>query len=711
MNTFSRLTLTVLGCVALAAVPVTAFAAVASGFAVETVASGLNLPTAFLYTPDGEMLVAEKDGVVRLVENGVVRSTPVLTIQNVNTYADHGLIGIAYDETQHYLYALFTYENNPANPIGPKTGRLSRYTLDPTHTAIPGSEVVILGTVVGDALAPSCQSFPIGTDCIPSDEPSHSVADLGFGPDGKLYVSIGDGASFDVVDPLALRSQNLDMLSGKVLRINPDGSAPSDNPFYTGNANDNRSKVYAYGFRNPFRFSFRPTNQALIVGDVGWYTAEELNVITPGGNYGWPCHEGFNQAPGYNCVAQGSQDPLYAYFHDELGSGSITGGVFYTGGTYPSSYAGSYFFGDFSQDWVKHVVLDAENNLISVEDFVTEAGGPVDFAQDPQGNINYLSIYSGEVRRIIAVSGNRNPTVALSATPSNGLAPLSVQFSSDGSIDPDGDTISYSWDFGDGVLSSLSAPTHVYNANGVYQAVLTVSDGNGGSASKSLTVTVGNRAPTATIVNPPANSFYTGGQLIPLVSSATDPEDGALPASAYRWTVILHHNVHYHILEYLTGPNPSFVAPSHGTDQDVHIEIQLRVVDSGGLAHIVTRHFYQAPPATVSPFHISSTADAASVGMPVRISTELGNSGGTAPFLVDLELFDAAGTRVAQTFYDGVAIPTGGTSTYTMTYTPVTSGPYRLAVGLIYAGWQGLYQWVDNALTFINLLLSFLFDF
>ncbi len=136
-----------------------------------------------------------------------------------------------------------------------------RYTVS-GDTVIAGSKLVILGTVGGTVGTPSCNDYPITSDCIPSDAISHSVGALHFGPDGKLYISTGDGASFDYADPLSLRAQNLDSLAGKVLRINPDGTAPADNPFFTGDANANRSKIWAYGVRNMFRFNFKPgTNQ------------------------------------------------------------------------------------------------------------------------------------------------------------------------------------------------------------------------------------------------------------------------------------------------------------------------------------------------------------------------------------------------------------------------------------------------------------------
>src|SRR5205823_12806735 len=136
-----------------------------------------------------------------------------------------------------------------------KTGRVARYTAI-GDTASPATETVLLGKSVGY----TCDDFPIGTDCIPSESPSHSVGNLKFAPDGTLFVSLGDGAHFNFVDTRAYRTQNLDSLSGKMLHITTTGAGVPGNPFWTGNANDNRSKVWAYGLRNSFRFSLRPGN-------------------------------------------------------------------------------------------------------------------------------------------------------------------------------------------------------------------------------------------------------------------------------------------------------------------------------------------------------------------------------------------------------------------------------------------------------------------
>ena len=218
---------------------------VPDGFEVTPVVGGLFLPTHFEYAPDGRIFIIEKGGVVQLYKDGALLPTPFHTLTDVNTYGDRGLTGLALDpnfDTNGYVYLAYAYENDATNEGGPKTARVVRVTAD-GDTVLPGSELVIIGTEGGDITNPSCTDFPVGTDCIGSDSSSHSIDDISFGPDGYLYVSMGDGASFEFQDPLAHRSLNLDTLNGKVLRITTLGNGLASNPHYDGDITSNRSKV------------------------------------------------------------------------------------------------------------------------------------------------------------------------------------------------------------------------------------------------------------------------------------------------------------------------------------------------------------------------------------------------------------------------------------------------------------------------------------
>src|SRR3989344_1178639 len=677
--------------------------AMPDGFELETVASGLNLPTAVAFAPDGRIFIAEKSGATRVVKDGTLLVTPFLQLLDLNDYADHGLIGIALDPdfaSNGWVYLSYAYENDSANYEGIKTGRIVRVKAI-GDTADMSTLEVLAGKIGGTPVDPSCEDYPAGADCIPSDEPSNSVGGLRFGPDGKLYATLGDGASFEVVDPRALRAQNLDSLAGKMLRVNPDGTAPSDNPFFTGDPTANRSKVWNYGLRNAFRFNFRLGDGALYVGDVGWFTWEEINVSAPGANFGWPCREGFAPTSGYECIAENYVDPLYAYGHNASGAGSVTAGAFVANDAYPVEYQGTYLFGDFAQNWIKRMVLDADGQVVTVDPFLDSADGPVEIIAGPDGLIYYLAIYSGELRRISYTLGNRQPIAQVATDPTSGLAPLEVAFSSAGSTDPDGDPLSYAWEFGDGTSSSEANPMHIYTINGVYVAQITVEDGQGGMSQAAVQITVGNEKPNAQILAPPNNSTYRPGHIIPLVGEGMDPEDGALPESAYAWRIILHHNTHIHILQTLTGSRPAFLAPNHNSD-DVYVQVELTVQDSAGLTDTTSIDLHLAPPPSVEPHHVQTVLDTVSpvVGQPILARSTIGNTGTEEPILVDLEIYDASGAKVAQQFYDNEIIPTNTTKDYTITWTPSAPGDYRIAVGLIHAGWMGLYEWTNEAQLF-----------
>lgn len=253
------------------------------------------LPTGFAFAPDGRIFILAKHGLVWVVKNGVLLPTPLIDLHtSVNDYGDHGLLGIAVDPTfaiNGFLYLLYTAENDLTNPTGPKTARLARYTVT-GDVADPVTQQVLLGTALNDATHPSCENLASSADCIPTDDISHSIGSVRFASDGTLFVSTGDGASFNFVDDRALRSQNIDSLAGKMLHITKTGQGIATNPFADGDLSHNRSKVWAYGFRNPFRFTLRPGTDVPYVGDVGWDTWEEINVATRGGNFGWPCYEG-----------------------------------------------------------------------------------------------------------------------------------------------------------------------------------------------------------------------------------------------------------------------------------------------------------------------------------------------------------------------------------------------------------------------------------
>lgn len=558
-----------------------------SGFVTETVFSVEPFQPVFLtFAPDGRIFVVEKGGVVRIYDNGELLPTPFIDISSkVNIAFDRGLLGFALDpdfEANGFAYLLYTFENG-SNPVGMgrKTARLTRVKANANNpnVASPGSEVVILGSIG----TPPCPNN--GNDCIPSDEVSHTIGTLRFAPDGNLFVGIGDGSSFVSLDPLALRAQDLNSYSGKILRIKPDGTALSDNPFYDG-TNSIQSKVWSYGLRNPYRFSLDPAVGEPIIGDVGWSNQEEINS-GKGKNFGWPCYEGNSQEPSYAALLECQQlapssvtAPLHTYDHVE--GQAVIGGVFYTSNVYPNKYQGNYFFADYSQGWIKRMEFLPNGKVKDVQQFATEVGIIVNLEMGPDDFLYYIEFESGEIRRI-KFDG---PVAQASATPSFGYSPLNVTFSSAGSVDPTDPSLSYLWDFDDnGQTSTLANPSHSFVSGVVktYNVTLTVTNQDDETSSDVAKVTVGSVPPVATILNPPEGTVLKGGDVVGFKGSATDPDEGILDSTSLRWDVLFHHDDHIHTVLNKIGGQGSFGVDSDHGEGTFSIELILSATDSSGL--------------------------------------------------------------------------------------------------------------------------------
>lgn len=574
------------------------------GFEEQTMVSGLTRPTVVDWTPDGRTLIAEKDGVLKVAGPGASTAQAVLDIRAVvNSGNDRGLLGMAVDsafEENGFVYLLYTYELSPlVNPdsFGPMVSQLRRVKLNADNTVT--DHVVLLGSYTAGTCPPPQNDL----DCIPSDEDSHSIGTVRSAPDGTLFVGSGDAASYSEVDQLAFRSYDERSLAGKIMHVDRDGNGLPTHPFCPQDADLDHvcTKLWAKGFRNPFRFTLAPSGE-LIVGDVGWGRREEINTIPPsgGGSYGWPCLEGtvtnaYVNEPQCQPGQLGPQvPPLYAYPHVEGSDGSaILGGPVYTGGEYPAEYQGSIFFGDYALGIVGRLTRDAEGDAVE-HDFADEWFGKVDLESAPDnGDVVYVSFGTGaagtgSVGRIVYSPGNSAPVAVASADPTfSADVPVTVAFDGSESTDADGDELSYSWDFGDGESSTAQSPSHEYADPGTYVATLTVDDGRGKSDTDVVTIAAGNVPPDAPAIDhPPA---YRGGATIELEGSATDPQDGALPASALTWNVRLVHGGHDHFaISDLEGLSEiSFVDPANH-DADSFYEVALTARDSGGLSTTTT---------------------------------------------------------------------------------------------------------------------------
>ena len=457
---------------ALGSSPASKGAVVPSGFTEEAVFTGLTQPTAVRFASNGRVFVAEKSGLVKVFEN---LSDPSPTVfadlrTNVHNYWDRGLLGLALHPAfpaQPYVYVLYTYDHvlgstaaaprwgtpgattdSCPTPPGPNTdgcvvsGRLSRLTAD--GDVMTGSEQVLIEDW--------CQQYP-----------SHAPGSLVFGPDGALYVSSGDGASFAFTDwgqageprnpcgdppagvggemtpPTAeggsLRSQDLRTsgdpvtLDGTVLRVDPaTGDALPGNPL-AGHPDPNARRIVAYGLRNPFRITVRPGTSEIWLGDVGLGDWEEINRITDPAdavveNFGWPCYENKSRPSAYDAAdlticedlyreSGAVTDPYFAYHHSAkvidddscpTGGSSVSGVAFsfYAGGPYPAEYDGALFFADYSRDCIWVMKKDASNLPApgQIRPFIAPAENPVDLQVSPAGELYYVDLDGGAIRRI-----------------------------------------------------------------------------------------------------------------------------------------------------------------------------------------------------------------------------------------------------------------------------------------------------------------------
>jgi glucose/arabinose dehydrogenase len=356
---------------------------------------GLAAPTAIAFLPDGRLLIVEKGGGVRLAASPpVAQAAADAGSIGVCTDSEMGLLGVAIDPDFATNGKVFFYRTEDVGGCLSASGRSNEIvTTTLTNGQIGALDPLLTG--------------------IRTDGGNHDGGCLRIGPDGKLYASVGDTGINDGGPPGASTNpyaQSLAALEGKILRLERDGSVPSDNPF-VGQAGA-RPEIFAYGLRNPFRMGFDPIGGRLWAADVGQSTIEEVDVIVAGGNYGWPQCEGTLPAPACPDVGEPGA-PVYEY--DRSGqNASITGGAFAVGG----AQAGRYFFGDyvFGTIWVLDV-NPTRDGVVGAETLVvSNAGGPVDFVFGPDGALYYVSLNAGEVRRVGHAGFGTTTTTSTSST-------------------------------------------------------------------------------------------------------------------------------------------------------------------------------------------------------------------------------------------------------------------------------------------------------
>jgi PKD repeat protein/glucose/arabinose dehydrogenase len=661
-------------------------------FQEEVVFSSLTQPTAVRFASDGRAFVAEKSGLIKVFDD-LSDTTPTTFADlrtNVHNYWDRGLLGLALHPnfpTTPFVYVLYTLDA-AIGGTPPRWGDPGA-TFDPCPNP-PGA--LQDGCVVGGRLSrlQAAGSVMTGSEQILVEDwcqqyPTHSVGSVGFGADGALYVSGGEGANWNFVDygqdgdpsnpcgdppvPVggtqspptaeggALRSQDPRTPSdptgadGALLRVDPlTGDPWPGNP---GTGDVNARRIVSYGLRQPFRFAVRPGTSELWVGDVGQYDWEEIDVLFssdgPVENYGWPCYEGGLRQAGFDgqdlnlcedLYSEGAGSvtpPYYSYYHSEqvvtgescpTGSSSLSGMAFYQGGDYPAAYDGALFFADYSRDCIWAMLAGAGGlpNPADITTFAAEASNPVDLQTGPGGDLFYVDLEGGTVRRIRYFRENQPPVASATATPTSGPAPLTVDFDGTGSSDPDpGDSLTYAWDLdGDGAFDDATSPqpTRTYGP-GTHTARLRVTDElDAIDLSDPITIAAGDTPPDLTIDMPSPTTLWEAGQAISFSGHATDVQDGPLPASALSWALTIHHcpsSCHQHGIQTFPGVSSgSFSAPDH--EYPSYLELSATATDSGGLSDTES---VRLDPRTVDLQFSSVPA-----GVPITVDS----SSHTAPF-------------------------------------------------------------------------------
>src|SRR6266545_4830587 len=335
----------------------------------DALVTNLASPTALAFTPDGRLLLTQQTGQLRVYQSGALLTTPALDLNIGNLICsdfERGLLGVAVDPnfaTNHSIYVYYTFNKHNApdrnscahnNAATEPVNRVVRYTLSDANVA--SGETVLV-------------------DNIPSPNGNHNAGDLHFGKDGYLYISVGEGG-------VNANARRLDLLSGKILRVDRDGLPLAANP-QAGTAGARRcgdpsgvpagagpcSEMYAWGLRNPFRFAFDP-NAAGSTSSCGAPPAGMIN-------------------------------PIYDYGRD-TGCSAITGAAFVPAGIWPAPYDGAYLFADYGCGKIFRLVPGGGNSYTAV-DFATGVGGPTAMIFGPYNStqaLYYAAIGSGQIRRV-----------------------------------------------------------------------------------------------------------------------------------------------------------------------------------------------------------------------------------------------------------------------------------------------------------------------
>ncbi|GAB2812141.1 PQQ-dependent sugar dehydrogenase [Lentzea nigeriaca] len=524
--------------------------------------------------------------------------------------------------------------------------RLSRFTLNADFTVNMASQVTVLEVetsrgmcchVGGDIDFDAAGNLYLSTgdDSNPFDSSGYSPIDERSGRN-PVYDAQRSAANTNDLRGKVLR-----------IKVNADGSysIPAGNLFPPGTAKT-RPEIYAMGLRNPFRFNVDKATGAIYLGDYGPDAGStdpnrgpagqvEFNRITSAGNYGWPYCTGSNttnetyvrytfpsgpSGARFDCAAPvntsrnntgltnlpaarpawikydncsfaafgcGSESPMAApvYRYDAANPSTVK---------FPASLDGHVFATEFGRRWIKTIDVNSDGSPGQVGDFPWRGTQVMDAAFGPDGALYVLDYGTGwgngdassALYRIeyIGAAGNRAPTARASANRLSGAAPLTVDFSSAGSSDPENGALTYSWNFGDGSTSTAANPSHTYTANGQYTVTLTVADPAGLTGSTNVIITVGNTAPVVTLTTPVNGSLFSFGDSIPYTITVSDAEDGTIDCSQVTVSYLLGHDSHSHKITSRNGCSGTIEIPvdgEHDTAANIYAVFDAEYTDKG----------------------------------------------------------------------------------------------------------------------------------
>eukprot|EP00729_Bicosta_minor_P002163 gene2163-12655_t len=563
-----------------------------AGFTDTTMLSGrseLTTPMQMVFLPDGRALILERTGTV-FIADPTAPGFPMevyMKVENASDADETGLLSIAIDPDwsqspeQQHIYLFWTRERS--SPALPEGGYISRFT-----------HVESVGGLASSARFESEVVIWHDTDRFAAGYHWHYGGQLSWGPDGRIYLSLGDKYSEQF-------QRSPRHHAGCILRLNKDGSIPAGNlP-----AHVKPPACWSHGLRNGFRstWDLQPAgSERMVVAETGGndndVSSEDIHIAAAGKNFGWPFCEGRCDNPDFpQCSCDVHDDPIHTYPHNGNGA-ALIGGVVYRGSQFPAEWNGAYFYADFVNFWIKALIFteDGGEQVQEVKTFHPTAREVISMAEDPDGNLWYTAFVlssQGEIHRISYADQRSNlpPRIGSTTATSDGM---DVHFSSHVE-DHENDELVLEWHFGDGTVlaapvvlgtvgsPAVSSPTHTYELPGNYVATLVVTDTAGNTAqSGSIAVTVGT-LPDPVILHPANGQQFKAGEELALIGSTTD----ANKTTTFTWSFGFVHEDHIHPMgDDLDGHFQKYTTPSrgHAFEGKTGIRITLTAVTNDGLS-------------------------------------------------------------------------------------------------------------------------------